>query len=73
MIHDRKAQDICELDVDWVPMRFSKAPKGIKVSTRIFHALLLSYENSWETTVALRTARTSAAKETSLLTWSRFL
>jgi len=67
------AMDICELDVNWVPMKFSKAPKGIKVCTRIFHTLLLSYENSWGTMVPLRTARTSAAKETSLLTWSRFI
>jgi len=33
MIHDRKAQDICELDVNGVSMKFSKLPKGIKVST----------------------------------------
>ena len=75
MIRDypMKARDICELDVDGVSMKFSKAPKGIKVSTHIFLTLLESYGNSWGTMVALRTARTSAAKETSLLNPSRFL
>ena len=34
MIHERKAQDICELDVDGVSMKFSKAPEGIQVSTQ---------------------------------------
>ena len=73
MIHDKKAQDICELDIDGVLMKFSKAPEGIKVSTHVFHTLRLeSYENSWETMVTLRTARTSAAKETSSLTSSCF-
>ena len=46
MIHDRKAQDIYELDIDGVSMKFSKAHKGIKVSTHVFHTLLESYENS---------------------------
>ena len=67
----RKAQDSYELHVDGVSVKFSKAPKGIKVSTHVFHTLLESYENSWGTMVALRTARTSAAKETSLLTSKR--
>jgi len=71
MLLDRKAQGICELDVDEVSMKFSKAPKDIKVSTHAFHTLLESYENSWGTMVTLRTARTSAAKETYLLTSSR--
>ena len=73
MIHDRKALDICEIDVDGVSMKFSKAHKGIKVSTHDSHTLLESYENSWGTMVALRTAGTSAAKETSLLPSSRFV
>jgi len=74
MLLNRKAQGmICELDVDEVSMKFSIVPKGIKVSTHIFYTLLESYENSWGTMVALQTARTSAAKETYLLTSSRFL
>jgi len=72
MIHGRKAQDICELDVDGVSMKFSKAPKGIEVSKHFSYSAE-SYENSWGTMVALRTARTSAAKETYLLTSSRCL
>ena len=72
MIHDRNAQDICELDVDGVSVKFSKAPERIKASIlHIFHTVLESYENSWGTMVALR--RTSAVKETYLLTSSRFL
>ena len=71
MIHDRKAQDVCELDVDGVSMKFSQVPQNIKASIHIFHTLLESYENSWGTMVALR--RTSAVKETYLLTSSRFL
>ena len=62
----RKAQDSYELLVDGVPVKFSEAPKGIKVSTYTFHTLLKSYENSWGTMVTFRTARTSAAKETPL-------
>jgi len=73
MLLARKVQGICELNVNGVSMEFSKAPEGIKVSAHIFHALLESYKNSWGTMVALRTARTSAAKETFLLTLSRFL
>ena len=73
MLLDRKAQGICEVDVDGVFMKFSKAPEGINVSKHIFYTLLESYENSWGTMVALQTARTSAAKETYLLTSSRFL
>jgi len=75
MLHDRMAQGICELNVDGVSMKFSKAPEGIKVSTHIFHTLRFveSYENSWGTMVSLRTMGPSAAKETSLLTSSHFL
>ena len=69
----RKAQDSYELCVDGVSMKFSKAPKSTEVSTHIFHTLLESYENSWGTMVTFRTVRTSAAKETSSLTSSRFL
>jgi len=52
MLLVRKAQGICELDVDGVSMEFSKAPKGIKVSTYAFHTLLESYKNSWGIMVA---------------------
>ena len=40
MIHDypMKAQDIFELDVDGVTMKFSKAPKGIKVSAHFSYS-----------------------------------
>ena len=58
----------CELLVDGVPVKFSYAPNGIKVSTHTFHTLFEAYENSWGTMVTLRTPRASAAKETSLLT-----
>ena len=38
MIHNMKAQDVCELDVDGVSMKFSKAPQNIKASIyHIFH------------------------------------
>jgi len=73
MLLVRKAQGVCELDVDGVSMKFSKAPRGIKVCTHIFYTLLESYENSWGSMVALQTARISTAKETYLLTSSRFL
>ena len=73
MLFHRKTQDICGLYVDGNFMKFSKAPKGIKVITHVFHTLLESYKNSWEIMVALRTARTSTAKEIYLLTSIRFL
>jgi len=64
-----------ELLVDGVSMKFSYATNGIKVSTHTFDTLLESYKNRppWGTTVTLQTPRTSAAKETSLLTSSHFL
>ena len=64
--------DNCELLVDRVPMEFSYAPNGIKVTTHTFHTLFKSYENSWETMVTLWT-RLSAVKETSLLSSAHFL
>ena len=73
LIHDRKAQNIYELDVNGVSMKFLDAPEGIQVSTHVYPSLLESYGNSWGTMVALRTARSSAAKETSLPTLRRFL
>jgi len=63
----------CELLMDGVSITFLHAPFDIKVSTHTFHTLLESYKNSWETMVTLRTPRTSATKETSLLTSSHFL
>jgi len=51
---------------------FSAAPDGIKVSIHAFYTMPEPYENSWGTMVTLRTARNSVAKETSLLTLSRF-
>ena len=61
------------LRVDGVSMEFSPAPEGVKASTHTFHTLFeKAYESSWETMVTLRTPRTSAAKETSLLTSSSF-
>jgi len=56
-----------ELLVDGVSMKFSYAPNDVKVSTHTFHTLFETYEDSWGTMVTLRTPRTSAAKETSLL------
>ena len=73
MLLHSKVQDIYWLYVDGKFMEFSKAPRGIKASTHAFYTLLDSYKNSWGTMVALRTARTSVAKETSLLISSRFL
>jgi len=62
-----------ELLVDGVSMEFSYAPNDIKVGTHTFHTLFEeSYENNWGTMVTLRTPRTSAVKETSLLTSSHF-
>ena len=58
--------------IDGVPGNFSVAPDGIKVSIHTFH-MFEPHESSWGTTVTLRTRRNSAAKETSLLTSSRFL
>ena len=66
-------QHTCELLVDGVSMKFSYAPDHIKASTHTFHTPFESYENSWGTMVTLRTPRTSAAKETSLLTFDHFL
>ena len=63
-----------ELLVDGVSMKFSYyPPNGMKVSTRTFHTLFESYENSWGTMVTLRTPRISAVKEISLLTSGHFL
>ena len=62
-----------EIRVDGVSMKFSGAPDYITVSIQISHTLLESYESSWGTMVIFRTARTSAVKETYLLTSSRFL
>ena len=66
-------QDRCNICVDGVEMEFSYAPNEIKVNIHTFDTLSESYENSWGTMVTLRTPRTSAAKETSLLTSSHFL
>ena len=66
-------QDGCQLLVDGVPIDFSYAPHGIKVSTRTVYTLFESYENSWGTMVALWTPETYAAKETSLLNSSHSL
>ena len=57
--------------VDGVPIKFTYAPNGIKVSTHTFPPLFESYKNSWGTMVASRAPRTSA-KETSLLTSGHF-
>jgi len=58
--------------ISGVLSNFSVAPDGIKVSIHTFH-MFEPHESSWGTTVTLRTRRNSAAKETSLLTSSRFL
>ena len=71
--HCLSKQHRCELFVDGVLMEFSYAPNGIKVSTHTLHTPFESYENSWETMVTSRTPRTSAVKETSLMTSSHFL
>ena len=60
-------------EIDRVPGNFSAVSDGIKVSTYGFHTLFGPDENSWGTTVTLRTPRNSAAKETSLLTSNHFL
>jgi len=63
----------CELFVDGVSMKFSYAPNDMKVSTHTIDTLFEAYENSWGTMVTLQTPRTSATKETSLLTSSYYL
>ena len=50
-----------------------EVPSDIRVSTQAFHTVFEPYENSWGTMVTLRTRRNSAARETSLLTSTRFL
>ena len=60
-------------ETNGIPTNFLTAPDGIKVSTHAFHTVFEPYENSLGTMVTLRTPRNSAAKETSLLTSSRFL
>ena len=52
---------------------FSDVPDGMKVSIHAFYTVFEPYENSWGTMVTLRTPRNSAARETSLLTSSRFI
>ena len=73
--HSPSEQDSCELLVDGVSMKFSRALNNIKVSTHSFHTLFESYEHSWVIMVILPTPRTSAAKETflNLLTPNHFL
>jgi len=71
--HCPSKQDGYEVLVDGVPMKFSYVPNDIRVGTHTFYTLFESYENSWGTMVTLRTPRTSAAKETSLLTSNHFL
>jgi len=71
--HYPKKEKCCELFVDGVSVKFSYAPRGIKVSTHTFDTLIESYENSWGTMVTLRTPGTSATKETSLLISSHSL
>jgi len=71
--YPRKPYSCDSLFVDGVSMTFLYVPNDIKVSPHIFHTLFESYENSWGTMVTLTTPRTSAAKETSLLTSGHFL
>ena len=71
--HYPRKHHSCELLVDGVSMKFSYAPKDVRVSTHTLHTLFESYENSWGTLGTLRTPGTSAAKETSLLTAGHFL
>jgi len=52
---------------------FSDAPNGTKVSTRALHTVREPYENSWGIMATFRTLKSSAPKETSLLTSSRVL
>ena len=59
--------------IDDAPGNFWVTRDDIKVGTDAFHTVFESYENSWGTMVTLRAPRNSAAKETSLLTSSRFL
>ena len=59
--------------IDGVSGIFLGTPNGIKVSTHAFYIVFEPYENSWGTMVTLRTSRNSVAKETSLLTSSRFI
>jgi len=44
--HGPSKQDSYELFVDGVSMKFSYAPNDIKVGTRTFHILSVSYEKS---------------------------
>ena len=65
--------------MDGVPMKFSRYPSTlsydikVRVHTHAFHTPFESDENSWGTMATLRTPKTSAAKETSLLTSGHFL
>ena len=59
--------------IDEVSSNFWATLDGVKVSPHAFYTVFEPYENSWGTMVTLRTPWDSAAKETSLLTSSRFL
>ena len=71
--HCPSKQRGCELLVDGISIKFSYAPRGIKVSPHPFPTLFGSDENSWGTMVTSRTPRTFVARETSLPTSSHFL
>jgi len=60
-------------NIDKVPGIFWARPDGIKVSTHASHTMFEPHEDSCGTMVTLRTPKNSLAKETSLLTSSRFL
>jgi len=73
MILDRQTK--CgSYKINGVPGSFWATSDGIKVTTHAFHTVFEPYEDSWGTMVTLpETPMNSLAKETSLLTSSRFL
>jgi len=72
MLLDRPSKYI-SFEIDGGPCNFLDASDGVELSTHAFRTLFEPYENSWETMVTLQTPKSSAAKETSLLTSNRFL
>jgi len=72
MLLDRPKKYI-NFEIDGGSCHFLDASDSIEVSTYAFRTKFEPYENSWGIMVTLQTPRNSAAKETSLLTSSRFL
>jgi len=73
VLHRQRKYGSHTVTIRGVLANFWAAPDGIKVSINALRIMFEPYENSWGTTVTLRTPRDSAAKETSLPTSSRIL